>query len=60
MIERIVAQITYELLKGEEPDREALELVIGSYILVDGIIEGIKHGIRLYAGQLDIGDYTGE
>jgi len=45
MLEEILYVITRAILVGSEPDRQLLEMYLGSYELTDEIIRGITRAI---------------
>ncbi len=50
MLEEIIYQITRSILAGNLPDTQALEMYLGSYGLVDEIVNGITRAVA------DVGD----
>lgn len=45
MLEEILYQITRSVLAGNVPDKQALEMYLGSYELTDEIVNGITRAI---------------
>jgi hypothetical protein len=46
MLEHIIYGIVRSILAGNEPDKEALEMYLGSYDMADEIISGITRAIN--------------